>query len=175
MEIDALKQRLQETLGTGEVLNIIYHGGSEPGTARQVLPKRLDGDILRALCLTANRVKGFHLSKVELAETDQQTYTGTKPREEEPPEPESLEAGMAPYLAELESLGWIIAWRTNQIGLFECFKNGKRKAMPTLYLLFDETVQRKPWRIPGQFFKYFVRAVEVFMDEARKHAPNKKV
>ena len=175
MDIEALKQRLQETIGTGEVLNIIYHGGSEPGNARQVMPKQLDGDILRALCLTSQRVKGFNISKVELAKTDQTTYTGSKPQEEAPQEPESLEAGMSPYLAELEILGWGIGRRTNQLGLFECFKNGKLKKHPTLYIGYEEEAKLKKWQITGHSFKYFERAVEVFMNEARKQAPNRKV
>ena len=77
MDIEALKQRLQETIGTGEILNIIYHGGSEPDAARQLFPMQIKGDQLRARCLATNRVKTYSLSKIEWTDNDTTTFHGT--------------------------------------------------------------------------------------------------
>jgi hypothetical protein len=175
MSFDSIRKTLIEAIETGEIINIIYHGGSEPGASRMISPIRIDGDIVMARCTVTNKVKGFSLSKLELANGDQQTYTGLHPREEVPIEPDSFLDGIKPYLPELSLLGWTLDLNEEGIGLYECFKNGKPRKLPTLYLYFDSERKLKPWVMPAVTFKYFVRAIDHFMDEARKHAPNHKV
>ncbi len=72
MDINVLKK----SLGTGEILNIIYHGGTEPGTTRRILPIQIKGDILCARCLSTLRVKSYSLDKIELANGDEVTFHG---------------------------------------------------------------------------------------------------
>ena len=39
-----LAEHLQNSIETGELLTVIYHGGHAPGTKRKILPRRLHED-----------------------------------------------------------------------------------------------------------------------------------
>ncbi len=60
--------RLQSAVGTGEIIRVRYHGGSVPGTVRDVQPLAVDSDYLKALCLASSAFKTFRLDKVELVD-----------------------------------------------------------------------------------------------------------
>lgn len=173
--METIKKILQEAIGTGEVLTIVYHGGSEPGSSRMISPIKVEDKIVRARCLTTNKVKGFSIDKIELSMLDNVDYTG---QHKDPEEPANLTEGMVPFINKLMELGWFIQQYENQIGLFERFKNGKPKKRPTLYLVYEidpdsDTDKRleKPWKTCGLAFKYFNRAVDKFMIAARELAP----
>ncbi len=59
---------LSSAIGTGEVISIIYHGGSHPGSVRDMLPLNLYEDKVWALCVHTNTKKSFKLSRIELIE-----------------------------------------------------------------------------------------------------------
>lgn len=173
--METIKKILEEAIGTGEIITIIYHGGSEPGASRMISPIKVNDGIVRARCLTTNKVKGFSLDKIELSSSDQVSYTGQTTK---PEEPENLIAGIEPFINELNELGWLVQQYEDQIGLFERFKNGKPKKRPTVFLIYDRNPEsdidmrfRKPWVTCGLSFKYFDRAVDKFMIAAREHAP----
>ena len=65
--METLRKILEEAIGTGELITIIYHGGSEPGSRRMISPIKVDDKIVRARCLTSNKVKGFSIDKIELS------------------------------------------------------------------------------------------------------------
>lgn len=69
-------QTLTDAIGTGELINIGYYGGSEPGKARMIQPISLDADKVRARCHKTNQVKGFWLDKIALAGDEITDYTG---------------------------------------------------------------------------------------------------
>lgn len=173
MEIEQIKQTMLDAIATGEVITIIYHGGSEPGSVRMISPVKVDEKIVMAQCLTSNKVKGFSLSKIELSPTGNITFTGLHPRPEvdnEPPDPVTLKLGIEPFIDELLALGWLIQLDDDQIGLFLRLKNGKPKKYPSLYFVYDLGPDHnfsKPWKTCGFTFKYFRRALEKFMTEAR--------
>jgi predicted DNA-binding transcriptional regulator YafY len=64
-----LEQLLITAIETGEVINIKYHGGSQPGSIRQISPISVNGDDVRARCLATNRVKVFKISKMEIEQS----------------------------------------------------------------------------------------------------------
>lgn len=172
--METIKKILEDAIGTGEIITIIYHGGSEPGTSRMISPIKVDNGIVRARCLTTNKVKGFSIDKIELSASDKVDYTG---QHKEPEEPKSLSEGIEPFLNELVEQGWIIQQDEDAVCLFERFKNGKPKKQPKLYLIYyrdPDTDKRfqKPWTTCGLAFKYFNRAVDKFMVAAREHAPD---
>lgn len=63
-------ERLQAAVGTGEVLRIIYYGGSQPGAVREVVPIALKEGRLWALCVADNQTKSYTLDKVALPGPD---------------------------------------------------------------------------------------------------------
>ena len=58
---------LAESIETGELLTIKYHGGSSAGAAREIMPIQIQGDKVRARCYTSGAVKTFSIAKIELA------------------------------------------------------------------------------------------------------------
>lgn len=177
MEIEQIKQTMLDAIATGEIITIIYHGGSEPGSVRMISPIKVKEKIVWARCLTSKKVKSFSLNKIELSAAAELTFTGLHPRPEsdnEPPDPVSLKLGIDPFIDELTSLGWLIQLGDDEIDLFSRFKNGKPKKYPSLYFSFDlgpDHYITKPWKTCGHAFKYFRRALAKFMDEARAHSP----
>lgn len=70
MDNSVLKSRMQEALElkTGEAFEIIYHGGSSPGSRRTILPLKVDGHLVYAKCFDSNSEKHFRIDRMELAE-----------------------------------------------------------------------------------------------------------
>jgi hypothetical protein len=162
--------KLHEAIGTGELISIIYHGGSEPGTARMILPIKIEGDKVRARCYTSNKVKAFSLEKIELAADDIPDYTGAHQ------EPASLKEAIAPYLNELKAAGWDIELTSDSAGLFTFFKNGKRRKTPDLGIYYqnpneNDGINHRPWYVSGHAYKYLSKAILKFMEIARRHKP----
>ena len=62
----AIKQVLSEAIGTGEILTIIYNGGSQPGAQRQISPIKISGPIVVARCLSSDEIKKFSIPKIEI-------------------------------------------------------------------------------------------------------------
>jgi hypothetical protein len=70
MDNSVLKSRMQEALElkTGEAFEIIYHGGSSPGSRRTILPLKVDGHLVYAKCFDSNSEKHFRFDRMELSE-----------------------------------------------------------------------------------------------------------
>lgn len=165
-----LQKRLEDAIGTGELVNIIYHGGSEPGTARMILPIKIEGDKVRARCYISNKVKAFTIEKIEFASDDISDYTGTRQ------EPDSLEQAISPYLDELKAAGWDIEITSDSAGLFTFFKNGKRRKTPDLGIYYqkpneNDGINHRPWYVSGHAYKYLSKAILKFMEIARSRKP----
>jgi len=72
---------LQEAIGTGELIKIKYFGGSQPGTVREIMPRKIDEekDRIYAYCGIPDKVITFNLSKIEIASYDENiTYCETQ-------------------------------------------------------------------------------------------------
>src|SRR4051812_48585883 len=105
---DGLKDRLAACAATGEVVWIIYHGGSQPGTIREVKPLHVAADEMQALDVGTGVAKTFVLSKVELA-------AGTAAAPSYDPNAASLardsqtiREALSPKVADLEAIGWVV-------------------------------------------------------------------
>lgn len=65
--METVRDRLTEAIGAGELVSIRYHGGSDPGAVREILPLAFEGpENVRARCYTSNAVKIFRLAKIEV-------------------------------------------------------------------------------------------------------------
>jgi predicted DNA-binding transcriptional regulator YafY len=63
---------LQETIGTGEIIKIRYHGGSHPGTVREILPMKIDDKYLKTYCMTTKELRTFKIDKIEIASANEE-------------------------------------------------------------------------------------------------------
>jgi hypothetical protein len=58
--------RLRAAAGTGEIIRIRYHGGTTPGTIRDLQPVIVDDELVKGLCLASSMFKTFRLDKLEV-------------------------------------------------------------------------------------------------------------
>jgi len=70
----SIVKTLKNAIGTGELINIVYQGGSQPGKARMILPLKIKGDKVLAKCLSTNKIKLYFLDKASLAKLDTVDY-----------------------------------------------------------------------------------------------------
>jgi len=130
----------------GQEVEIIYHGGSQPGTRRQVVPVEVRGQYLRARDVTGGRrVKQFLIEKIEIPEPETVAVDYRPGLKVEQPEPASIREAISPYIQELERQGWHVMVADDGVGLFARFKNGSLRKTPDLELLYVPEVYDYYW------------------------------
>jgi len=134
-------ERMQEAQKTGELVPIIYHGGSHPGLARLIYPVKVSETDVWGREADGTRAKQYKLHKIEIARGDAVIHNFAA--EPETPEAEDLAQVLAPYLAEVEAAPWHVERDQGSIALYAFFKNGKRRKLPLLTL---RSVEPYPYR-----------------------------
>ncbi|EBA9765775.1 hypothetical protein CFJ40_26925 [Salmonella enterica] len=66
---DHVKEVLQNAIEDKLVIDVIYLGGSKPGSSRKIGPISISNDRVRARCYSSNAVKYFDIKKIELPST----------------------------------------------------------------------------------------------------------
>ena len=184
-------EQLQAAIQTGEVLTIVYNGGSQPGTTRQISPIKIEGAKVRARCFSSNAVKVFRLEKIEI--TERPTSNGyVDPIEL--PKFEDLDQVAEYYTEHFEKQGWTVESYPDAFLLFDHFKNGKPRKTPALSLTYDEDTseifwsgeeddpfvsgkRQKPWSVTGRSqtfsaFKHLNKAMQKFLNLAANSSPS---
>ncbi len=126
---------LEKALETGEVITVIYHGGSQPGTRRKITPVELYKNSIRARCYASNEVKKFLLDKLGLCDDDNITEYKIGAGFEPIPF-KSIEQAAFHVKEKLEHLGWHPSISKDQICLFSHFKNGNVRKKRRLIIIF---------------------------------------
>ncbi|MFN3625829.1 MAG: hypothetical protein ACK4TP_17435 [Hyphomicrobium sp.] len=62
--------RLKDAAGTGEIVDIVYAGGTQPGTRREITVRAVEGEMLKACCLATGMPKTFRIDRLELWDGD---------------------------------------------------------------------------------------------------------
>jgi hypothetical protein len=171
-----VEEGLRVAIGTGELVNIIYHGGSEPGAARMIMPIAIKGEKVRAKCYKTNLVKEFYIDKIVLADDDTSNYTGLQ----KTPDYDVIEGIVSikdlldRYHGELTSMGWEIKYDQNHIGLYKTYKNGKVYKRPTIFIEADSmNFPQRPWYCEERRYKYLSKATATFIKAAKKQVSNR--
>jgi hypothetical protein len=142
---DELAARLVDAASTGEILRIIYHGGGQPGTWRDVRPIAVIDDTLRAYDVAAGEEKRFRLSKIEIADegyAGAPAYDGAAVSSDE--EQSTIRDFFTPRIASLEALGWHVVWSRDALSLHRRFKNGKPRKTPEVEIIYEPMVKQTP-------------------------------
>jgi len=190
----SIRDILAEACDNGEVVRIIYHGGSQPGTVRAVSPIAVSELEVRARDLAVGIAKTFKLAKIELAEasTSAQEYSSINPAAVELIG--TIREVLADEAGQLQSLGWHVAITEDSISVHRFFKNGKPRKTPDIELSYVEyTIDQfiepdgtfkeerrkssRPYRLASRnyaaakAFKKMSGAVASFLNEAKALAP----
>lgn len=192
-----LRDRLAVAARAGEVLRVVYHGGSQPGAVREISPIRVADAEVAARDLATDIVKVFKLAKIELADR------GTNAPEYDPTltdghaDPQTIgDAFDEAKLSELEALGWHVVASKDSISTHRFFKNGNPRKTPDVCLAYHEFVvddvydddtgdfreekrrSKRPYRVDsrrfsmGRSFGRIRNARALFLGEAYALAPN---
>ncbi len=71
LSLDQKRRVLMESGEYGEVVHALYHGGSQPGTKREIGPLNFVGrGAVRAWCLLTGTIKTYRLESLEIVAED---------------------------------------------------------------------------------------------------------
>lgn len=193
MDIEA---RLREAIAAGEVLKIIYQGGSQPGAAREIAPMGIHGNKVMARCFTSNAIKEFNLEKIKILDGDTETQTETwRVGASAVERYNSLETFLEESKSLLVDLGWHVEHTDASVSLHRRKKNGTPLKGYDVWILYEEYAydsvlgldgqvhkenlrkRQRPWTVRGRdqetkSFGALDKAVELFMGWAKSLSPN---
>ncbi len=135
---DPLREILARAARTGEVLRIVYHGGSQPGTVREIVPIDVTDTEMRARDFAGHQEKLFKLAKIEIPDP------ATNPPEWIAPCPPEIEISCSIKVAfegrrrHLESLGWRVELSKNSVALYGRSGVGDVQENPDMRLDFEK-------------------------------------
>lgn len=178
----AISEYLLKAIESGEVLNIIYHGGSKPGGIRTIIPRSTEGDALKAVDTEQNRVKSFSISKIEILDKNNEIIKFDIDEKQTKKESISItiEKIYEAFKETLEGFGWNVSFEegVNEKGshlkficLYDSYKNGKPKSKPSV-IFYTSTSKSRPCgvgslRMETRTFKSLDNAFKLFLEEAQ--------
>ena len=175
-----IEKRLNEAAEAGEVITVVYHGGSQPGTKRRLSPIKATPRELRARDLATDEVKTFLVAKIEIVSENhpaKEYVSGFVAQ----PEFTGLVDALGSKVKELEAVGWHVNLSESSVSVHRYFKNGQpRKGGDAGILKNDEEGSNRPWYVFGpdlvtaRTFSHLEKAVELFLEQALNHAPAKQ-
>jgi len=174
-----IAEQLREAMETGEVLEIVYHGGSKPGSKRRISPRSLseDGTRLRAYCIESEALKTFATAKIQIGgecapqPTEvilEQALAGVT----------SFQEALEPFVEWFEICGWYIDPYADAMTLHRYFKNGNPHKAHDVVICYVEENSHRPWHVNSIYpntaktFSRLDKAVLAFLALAEKLAPD---
>lgn len=187
---DGIRKWIEGCIGTGEILRVVYLGGSHPGSVRDIVPLNVFEDGAKVWAYDVNAQgkkvrKCFSLEKIRRAEegavVDEVPY--------QPPEPTyaSMDELEAAVRALVEPRGWGVMRDGDNIRVHRCTKRGDRLLKHPSFVLeysdmvrddvcyydpdIDEFVEpplhktNRPWLTDKRRFKHFEKAAQAFIKQ----------
>jgi len=168
-----IRKQIEEVLKSQETIKIKYHGGSQPGTIREIQPRRISGKIVTAHCRLSNRIKSFNIDKIEiLAEETKSNYNPHFVVERST----SLTECLNSKYQELSNLGWYVKISEDEASVHRYFKNGTPRKTAEVEIIFYKFNRLRPWSVKSttmpsaRTFTHVHSASELFCNEATKLA-----
>ena len=192
------EDRLRQAIESGEVLKVIYHGGSQPGSLREIAPISIKNGKVSARCYTSNAVKSFALEKIVVVEGESRPSAAEwQPGLFKPEQYASISELLENQKDNLVLLGWHIENDKDHLSLHRKFKTGKPLKGSDVSLYFEEYTydlvagtdgelheenmrkRQRPWSVRGKnqdtkTYSHLDKAAEVFMEWAKLLAPAEK-
>lgn len=131
-------EHLQAAKENGELVAIIYHGGSHPGEARRIYPVKVTETDVWGREENGTRAKCFKLEKIEIAGADAVIHDFSTERPSS--EPETLAQALLPHLAEIDASSYVIEHADECVSVYRQIKNGNRRKHPFLSLRYTAPI-----------------------------------
>ncbi|WP_137921530.1 hypothetical protein [Hydrogenophaga sp. 2FB] len=144
--MDGVRELLQRAAESGELVTIVYNGGSKPGHPRPVLPLSIQGGVLSAREPKTRVAKSFKLQKIASV-TIGETLTASNASAIPITTPAVPVLGtLMDYAAlfgpDFRAAGWNIIEGENMLAVGTYLKNGAPKKTPSVSLEFvDRSIE----------------------------------
>lgn len=129
---DHVKEVLQNAIEANERVDIIYLGGSKPGSSRSIAPISISNDRVRAKCYSSNMVKYFDIKKIKLPSSaplvHYEDYTEKKYK--------TTQEVFDDFCALYPDTNLICNYNETSISIFGYIKNGKRKSKRSISIAY---------------------------------------
>ena len=189
------EERLWEAIEAGEVLKVVYNGGSQPGALREIAPISIKNGKVRARCFSSHAVKLFMVEKIKVIEGEENPPAAEWSSNAKPTHRyESVIELLEKEKTFITDLGWHIENDKDCLSLHRRFKNGKAMKGSDVSLDYEEFTydlvvgldgelheenmrkRQRPWTVRGKnqdtrTFGSLEKAAEVFMEWAKLLAP----
>jgi len=158
-------QRLRQAIQAGEVLTIIYNGGSTPGASRKIAPISVAGEKLSAHCYSSNAVKTFAIDRIVLPDAQAAASAPAwAPKTVEPVKYSTL-AGLSEQNRDSwQALGWHVELAETVLSLRRYSKRGGRPLkypdITLTYVQFAQDVEPQHFEIRFVIFPEHEPATE---------------
>ena len=120
-----ISDRLRQAIQAGEVLTVVYHGGSNPGAVRKIAPMEILGGKVSARCFTSEATKTFFIEQIAVIENSSVSHALTWTPQADQPKFGSLADFVSANSNDWLSGGWHIEHQEAQLSLHRKFKTGK--------------------------------------------------
>lgn len=128
----------------GEVVEIVYNAGSQPGALRPLIPIQVDSETLLAREPGVPHQKAFKLEKIAFVRMEDGTTVSNS--NVTPIEPEQWRIAALPTLADyaevlrpkFETQGWHVYHDAQVFGVAALLKSGKPRKRPTISVSFED-------------------------------------
>lgn len=131
---DHVKEVLQNAIEANERVDIIYLGGSKPGSSRSIAPISISNDRVRAKCYSSNMVKYFDIKKIKLPSSSPlvryEDYTEKKYK--------TTQDVFDDFCVLYPDTRLICNYTETNISIFGYVKNGKRKSKRSISIEYYE-------------------------------------
>lgn len=166
-----------------ETVTIVYSGGSQPGSKRQIIPSKVAREEIYALDLATHNTKNFKISKITIVpgDFDAVAYDPNKisiKSDKVKITEDDIYFFLSLLKNEVSSLGWHIKVDDNSISLHEYYKNGKpKKGWDSIFIFDTDNNSNRPFyvQVPGlinaRTYSDFEKAMSLFVDQAIKYSP----
>jgi hypothetical protein len=134
---DSVRDVLEAAAGTGELIRIVYHGGSQPGSVREITPLTVSETETIAMDDSGVR-KTFKLAKIEIANPAASYPAYDAALSPEPEDTRPVGVVLAAAVGELEDKGWRVEVSQDCVSLFRRFSDGTPEKNTSLQLYFTE-------------------------------------
>ena len=154
----SIEKFLQKAIETGEIVEIIYYGGSQPGAQRAIAPISIKDSKLRARCYSSKAVKTFIVEKLKIV-------NGEEVKGETKWSIDRKQAFRFQSLAELlekekdyiTDLGWHIEYENEHLSLHRRFKNGKPMKGADVSIYYEEFTHDLIFGVDGEWHEENIR------------------
>ena len=139
---------LRSVVGTGEIVTVVYNGGSHPGQPRKIVPVALRADEIVIAEPGVDLHKHYKLNKIASVELGNGTRADN-PQAIHDPEPsapalDSLSQYAEHFGPELRATGWNVISTDTELAIGGYFKNGKPRRSTLVSVNY-----REPTEDPG--------------------------